>query len=142
MFVNAGMIHAYTSGFGVEIMASSDNVLRAGLTPKHRDIPELLHVTNFTPIPPPRWQSMERVHGYLHIEPPVTEFSLTVGRPPLRRLPTTGPRIVLVLDGTVDVATASQRLTLTRGEAVFVTHEDGPFDVTGDGEVAVGSVPA
>ena len=41
MFIDAGVIHAYTSGFGVEIMAASDNVLRAGLTPKHVDIPEL-----------------------------------------------------------------------------------------------------
>ncbi|MDP2773918.1 MAG: mannose-6-phosphate isomerase, class I [Nocardioides sp.] len=142
MFVNAGMIHAYTSGFGVEIMASSDNVLRAGLTPKHRDVAELLHVTNFTPIPPPRWQSIKRTHGFIHIQPPVAEFGLTVGRPPLPPLPASGPRIVLALDGTVEVATAGQRLTLARGEAVFVTHEDGPITVTGDGEVAVGSVPA
>lgn len=142
MFVDAGMIHAYTSGFGVEIMASSDNVLRAGLTPKHRDVDELLHVTNFTPIPPPRWRSLERTHGFIHIEPPVAEFSLTVGRPPLRRLPATGPRILLCVDGAVEVTTtAGQSLTLARGEAVFVTHQDGSFDVTGDGEVAVGSVP-
>ena len=141
MFVDAGVIHAYTSGFGVEIMASSDNVLRAGLTPKHRDIAELLHVTHFTPIPPPRWQSVQRGHGFNQINPPAREFNLTVGRPPLRRLPTAGPRIVLALDGTVEVATAGQRLSLRRGETVFVTHEDGAFDVTGDGEVAVGSVP-
>ncbi len=56
MFLDAGVIHAYTSGFGVEVMAASDNVLRAGLTPKHVDIPELLEVTNFTPIPPPHWE--------------------------------------------------------------------------------------
>lgn len=142
MFVDAGMIHAYTSGFGVEIMASSDNVLRAGLTPKHRDVDELLHVTSFTPIPPPRWRSLERTHGFIHIEPPVAEFSLTVGRPPLRRLPEAGPRVLLCVDGAVEVTTsAGQSLTLTRGQAVFVTHQDGPFDITGDGEVAVGSVP-
>ena len=34
MFIPAGMIHAYTSGFGVEVMAASDNVLRAGLMTK------------------------------------------------------------------------------------------------------------
>ena len=42
--INAGEIHAYVSGLGVEIMASSDNVLRGGLTPKHIDIPELTRV--------------------------------------------------------------------------------------------------
>jgi mannose-6-phosphate isomerase len=50
MFI-AGTIHAYTSSFGVEIMASSANVLRAGLTGKHADRRELLDATNFTLVP-------------------------------------------------------------------------------------------
>ncbi len=83
MFVNAGVVHAYLSGFGVEIMASSDNVLRAGLTPKHMDVAELLEITNFTPIPPPRWEPSERTDEFSYLEPPVAEFALTVGRTPL-----------------------------------------------------------
>ena len=142
MFVNAGVVHAYLEGFGVEIMASSDNVLRAGLTPKHMDVPELLAITSFSPIPPPRWEPAEKTRDFVHIEPPVAEFSLTVGRPPLRRTPSTGPRAVLVLEGTVDVVTKTDRVTVTRGETVFVTHDDGPLDVVGEGRVAIGSVPA
>jgi len=46
------MPHAYLHGTGVEIMASSDNVLRGGLTPKHVDIPELLAITDFTATTP------------------------------------------------------------------------------------------
>ncbi|WQD13648.1 MAG: hypothetical protein U1U88_001974 [Lawsonella clevelandensis] len=41
------MLHAYLHGVGVEIMANSDNVLRGGLTPKHVDVPELMHVLQF-----------------------------------------------------------------------------------------------
>lgn len=37
-------LHAYISGTAVEIMGCSDNVLRAGLTEKHMDVPELLSV--------------------------------------------------------------------------------------------------
>lgn len=37
-------LHAYMSGTAVEIMGCSDNVLRAGLTEKHMDVPELLSV--------------------------------------------------------------------------------------------------
>lgn len=55
--IAAGVIHAYTSGFGVEIMAASDNFLRAGLMHKHVDIPVLLEITTFTPIPPPLWRA-------------------------------------------------------------------------------------
>lgn len=42
IFQDAGVPHAYLEGQNVEIMASSDNVLRGGLTTKHIDVPELL----------------------------------------------------------------------------------------------------
>ena len=142
MFVNAGVVHAYLSGFGVEIMASSDNVLRAGLTPKHMDVEELLTITNFTPMPPPRWEPSERTDEFAYFEPPVTEFALTVGRTPLRRLPPSGPRVLLVLQGAVDVSTQTETLHLDRGEAVLLQHDDGIFEVEGNGNVAIGAVPA
>ena len=47
LFLPAGELHAYLHGFGIELMANSDNVLRGGLTPKHVDVPELLNVLNF-----------------------------------------------------------------------------------------------
>jgi len=47
MFLQAGELHAYLDGAGIELMANSDNVLRGGLTPKHVDVPELLNVLNF-----------------------------------------------------------------------------------------------
>ena len=40
-----GLIHAYLEGRNIEIMANSDNVLRAGLTNKHIDAPELLRIS-------------------------------------------------------------------------------------------------
>ena len=39
-----GNVHAYLHGVAVEVMATSDNVLRAGLTTKHVDPEELLKV--------------------------------------------------------------------------------------------------
>ena len=141
LFVGAGMVHAYASGFGVEIMASSDNVVRAGLTPKHRDVAELLAITSFAPVPPPRWQPAESGASRTLLRPPVAEFDLTVGRPPLRRLPATGPRTVLVLDGEVKVITDSGRAALRRGQSMFVRHADGALSVEGEGQVAVGAVP-
>ncbi len=47
LFLGAGVPHAYLHGLGVELMATSDNVLRCGLTPKHIDVPELLRVVRF-----------------------------------------------------------------------------------------------
>jgi mannose-6-phosphate isomerase len=42
IFQDAGLPHAYLEGQNVEIMASSDNVVRGGLTNKHIDVTEVL----------------------------------------------------------------------------------------------------
>ncbi|MBJ7451154.1 MAG: mannose-6-phosphate isomerase, class I, partial [Blastococcus sp.] len=48
VFLPAGNLHAYLCGAGVEVMASSDNVLRGGLTGKHVDLAALIEVLDFT----------------------------------------------------------------------------------------------
>ncbi len=51
MFLFAETPHAYLQGVALEVMANSDNVLRAGLTPKYIDIPELVANVKFEPKP-------------------------------------------------------------------------------------------
>ena len=140
MFLDAGTVHAYTSGFGIEIMASSDNVVRAGLTPKHVDVPELLEIASFAPEDPPLLAPEDLGDALVRFRPGVEEFALYVGDAPTGRLPATGPRIVLVLAGEVEVSSGADRLVLTRGEAVFVGDDEGALEVVGDGRVAVGAV--
>jgi mannose-6-phosphate isomerase len=48
-FVGAGVPHAYLSGVAVEPQASSDNTLRAGLTPKHVDTAEVARILRYEP---------------------------------------------------------------------------------------------
>lgn len=47
LFLRDGEPHAYLSGDGVEVMATSDNVVRAGLTPKYMDVPTLLSMLSY-----------------------------------------------------------------------------------------------
>ena len=47
VFQDAGVPHAYLEGKNIELMANSDNVLRAGLTSKHIDVDELIKNTKF-----------------------------------------------------------------------------------------------
>lgn len=47
--ISAGELHSYLDGSGIEVMANSDNVLRAGLTKKHVDVHELLKALSFLP---------------------------------------------------------------------------------------------
>jgi mannose-6-phosphate isomerase len=152
MFLDAGVIHAYTFGFGVEIMASSDNVVRAGLTPKHVDIPELMRITDFRPMPAPLWTPHDETPGVAVFQPPVEDFRLEIAELPAAVAPADGPRIVLVLEGRAVVSTAldqrgaldrpAGRLALAQGESVFVPDADGPIEITGTGRVAIASVPA
>ena len=47
-FTNAGVPHAYIKGNIIECMANSDNVVRAGLTSKFKDIETLLQIMNYS----------------------------------------------------------------------------------------------
>jgi mannose-6-phosphate isomerase len=53
LLLPAGNLHAYLHGFGLEVMKSSDNVIRAGFTPKHIDVAELMRVVDTSPLPMP-----------------------------------------------------------------------------------------
>jgi mannose-6-phosphate isomerase len=52
LFTAAGIVHSYLEGAAVELQASSDNVVRAGLTEKHVDVAELLRLARFEPTEP------------------------------------------------------------------------------------------
>ncbi|KAL4308912.1 hypothetical protein GQ457_01G037140 [Hibiscus cannabinus] len=47
LYLGANEPHAYLSGECIECMATSDNVVRAGLTPKHRDIQTLCSMLTY-----------------------------------------------------------------------------------------------
>jgi mannose-6-phosphate isomerase len=51
LYIDSGELHSYLEGAGVELMANSDNVIRAGLTAKHKDLPELLRILRFKESP-------------------------------------------------------------------------------------------
>lgn len=56
LFLGAGNVHAYLNGTAVEVMSSSDNVVRAAFTKKHIDIDEFLAVATLAPTNPPLCQ--------------------------------------------------------------------------------------
>jgi mannose-6-phosphate isomerase len=51
--LDAGNLHGYLHGAGIELMGNSDNVIRGGLTVKHVDVDELLAVVDPTPLDQP-----------------------------------------------------------------------------------------
>ncbi len=51
--LEAGTLHAYLRGAGIEIMGPSDNVVRCGLTSKPTDIAAVLEILDSTEVPNP-----------------------------------------------------------------------------------------
>jgi mannose-6-phosphate isomerase len=76
VFQAAGIPHAYMEGQCVELMANSDNVLRAGLTPKHIDIPELMKHTRFDSIVPDVMKGIPAAAGETMYPCPVPDFGI------------------------------------------------------------------
>ncbi|WP_460685423.1 mannose-6-phosphate isomerase, class I [Niabella aquatica] len=76
IFQDAGVPHAYLEGQNVEIMASSDNVLRGGLTSKHIDTIELLKHTKCEATHPKIIKQVKSKSSQLY-KAPVKDFTLT-----------------------------------------------------------------
>jgi mannose-6-phosphate isomerase len=146
VFLGDGIPHAYLSGFGLELMANSDNVLRLGLTSKHLDSNAMLEALDFTAS---GYEVESAPNGATtHVfAPPVPEFALSISHPEPadgpHTLPGDGPRVLICVEGTIEVTTdwVSRGLRLNRGESIFVPAADGPLTVKGSGTVAQAFVP-
>ena len=58
--LDAGNLHAYLRGTGIELMGASDNVVRGGLTVKPVDVDELLRVVDPSPLAHPVLPTSDR----------------------------------------------------------------------------------
>jgi len=138
VYLGAGNLHAYLSGVGVEIMASSDNVLRGGLTKKHVDVPELLSVLDFGggPARVLRPRAVDE-HEWVY-DTPAREFRLSkielsgeIARTPR------GPEILLVTEGSASMSAgdAPRSLAIERGRSVFVPASTRRYTLAGTATV-------
>jgi mannose-6-phosphate isomerase len=172
LYLPAGNIHAYLSGLGIEVMASSDNVLRGGLTPKHVDTAELLRTVVFEPLAPPSLKAEVTLLGQELYRPPFEEFqlqrialdavrdtagSMGAGEPGAGEpgagsggsmapshvpLAQNGPTVVLVVSGSVLLDSPKSDLILERGQSAFVPAGEAPVLVRPAGTGAADGVLA
>jgi mannose-6-phosphate isomerase len=132
LYLGAGNLHAYVEGTGVEVMASSDNVLRGGLTPKHVDVEELLAVLDFA-APETRVLLPEPASDHEYVYPtPAREFRLSrIDLNGTVDLAVRGPEILLVTEG----AARAQGMALAKGRAAFVPAASRSITLEGEGVV-------
>lgn len=139
LFLVADDIHAYVSGDIIECMAASDNVVRAGFTPKFKDVSTLVDMLtyNYAPIDEQKmvpaeypYATLNRV-GYssgsavLLYDPPIDEFAVvrSVLRGPDAKAtfePLDGPSIVICTNGSGTISVGPTSYEMKEGYVFFV----------------------
>ncbi|MGV8970517.1 MAG: mannose-6-phosphate isomerase, class I [Microbacteriaceae bacterium] len=141
LYLPAGNIHAYIEGLGMELMASSDNVLRGGLTPKHVDVGELVNVLDFRALPVPYLVGVKESESVTAYVPPIDDFALRHITHDAE-LSLAGPVLMLCTEGEFAVtgsaaASAGRATRIERGQALFISADEWPLAVAGTGSLFV-----
>jgi mannose-6-phosphate isomerase len=118
-----GVIHSYVEGVGVEVMTSSDNVLRLGLTTKPLALEAALAALDVDLSPCPA--SDER----LPFDVRLVEAGLA--------LAPHGFRVILCLEGSIEVACGPARRMAPAGEAIVLAEQDPAAEVLVRGRAAL-----
>ena len=139
MFLKADDIHAYLSGDIIECMASSDNVVRAGFTPKFKDVETLTTMLTYSyaPISEQKMDPTDYAYAKLNTtayssnssntlyDPPIPEFAVV--RTALNKSgakstfdPIDGPSIVLCTKGKGTISVGPKKEELKEGYVYFV----------------------
>ncbi|KAH7380398.1 mannose-6-phosphate isomerase [Phaeosphaeria sp. MPI-PUGE-AT-0046c] len=139
MFLKADDIHAYLSGDIIECMASSDNVVRAGFTPKFKDVDTLTDMLTYSyaPISEQKMEPTDYPHvkhnakayssssSSLLYNPPIPEFAVV--RTALNKSgakatfdPIDGPSIILCTKGKGTISVGPKEEKIEEGYVFFV----------------------
>ncbi|KAI1466251.1 mannose-6-phosphate isomerase [Daldinia caldariorum] len=139
LFLKADDIHAYLSGDIIECMAASDNVVRAGFTPKFKDVQTLVDLLtyNYAPIEEQKMSPKEYPYVVLNrtayssgsevtlYDPPIDEFSVirTVLNGEGSKAtfdPIDGPSIVICTGGNGKITVGPKTEEIKEGYVFFV----------------------
>lgn len=139
-YQSPGVLHAYMEGQNVECMATSDNVVRGGLTPKHIDTKQLLEIISFD-MGEPEIKRPVSVDSFNAYETPAPDFQLmTVTTSGKRSLNINKPGIILVVEGKCNLSSTTEELTLDKGCSVVIYDEPNlSIDLPEEGLVIVAS---
>ena len=142
IYLPNGVPHAYLSGVGLEIMASSDNVVRGGLTSKRVDSQALADLLDPDAAPLLAVPRATLSPHEMRWQPPVPDFALSrvvVSNVPvtLSREPSdpVGPEVLLCLNGEVAVSSDGGDVSLRGGQSAFLSASASPAVLAGRGQV-------
>ena len=132
VFVPAGVPHSYIRGIGLEVMTSSDNVVRLGLTHKPVFVEHAIGALDDGKKP----QVLMTSHGDV-IWPVAAPFIVRMISTGGERIPHGAYRIVLLVEGSARVESEFGEFTLRPGTAAVISADDPDSFVEADGLVAI-----
>lgn len=145
VFQDAGVPHAYLEGQNIEIMASSDNVLRGGLTSKHIDVPELLRHVKCEATEPRILKG--ELHGFERVyKTPAPDFELSVLQLPAEQstsLTSNTADILLLVAGDATLRQNDATVRLRKGQpaALLLPGRAANLHASADTTIFRASVP-
>jgi len=134
VYIPDGILHSYIRGLGIELMSSSDNVLRGGLTPKHIDAAELMKILKFSAYVP---KILSPGTGAFCYPSPCDDFTLSYmsgdgddagNDDGLNTLSKNSNSICLVTEGELNAA----GLTFKKGESFFASSDSEDIVFSGN----------
>ena len=146
IFQDAGVPHAYLEGVNIELMANSDNVLRAGLTNKHIDVSELIKNTKFEATIPDILKGVRNIeNGEVIYKTLAKDFELSkieLSESIVHRSISNSLEILILIKGTATCTQGNETMSLEKGQAILVK-ADTAYKIETNSEVEIykASVP-
>lgn len=128
VYVPAGIPHSYIRGVGLEVMTSSDNVLRLGLTGKPIHIEEAFTCLDWTSAP-------TVIRGQSSIAPDRAPFAVDLVHQ--ARADSGHYRVILAIDGSAVVDAPDESIDLVQGQGLAIAADEPAVRVTATGLAAV-----
>ncbi len=133
IFTGAGIPHAYLKGNIVECMANSDNVVRAGLTPKFKDVNTLLGILKYDFHKPQIIENKSSSNQFLY-NCEAKEFSISSydieKEEELEFSNNEKAKIILILSGSINLSWGKGNIeNYKRGDSILIPDSLDSFEI-------------
>jgi mannose-6-phosphate isomerase len=130
LFLKPGALHAYLEGVALEVMGSSDNVVRAGFTTKEKDPATLLKILDFEASP----QIQTPSSGHHRYQTMTSEFDLErIEGTTIQVSGREGTDIVVSTLMDTVLTSEKEELILKQGSAAWIPKTEGAYHIQTEG---------
>ncbi|MEK7572198.1 MAG: mannose-6-phosphate isomerase, class I [Patescibacteria group bacterium] len=132
IFQDAGVLHAYLEGPIIEIMTTSDNVARGGITGKYVDVDELMKLVTFTGVKP-HIITGRKIENETFYNSPCKEFLLSKIEPKENssyKKTSQSAEIFMGMEGDANIRSDDNQLSVGKGKSTIIFAET-TYEITG-----------